>query len=122
MEEERHYNELTGYGHVGHGSLVTPPMSRARTTSSPVPTRPLSPNDRSNSIHSHLLIYLVNIKIFHLRSLQSRGPSGRAQSSIRKSRAFQSSESLRAVPNVRPNFECRGAIVVTSSSCKFATL
>lgn len=47
MEEERHYNELTGYGHVGHGSLVTPPMSRSRTTSSPVPTRPLSPNDRN---------------------------------------------------------------------------
>ena len=49
MEEERHYNELTGYGH-GVGSLGvsiggSTPVNRSRTTSSPVPTnRPLSPS------------------------------------------------------------------------------
>lgn len=47
MEEERHYNELTGYGHVGSLGVVTP-VNRSRTTSSPVPTnRPLSPSSKS---------------------------------------------------------------------------
>jgi len=48
MEEERHYNELTGYGHVGSLGVSiggTTPVNRSRTTSSPVPTnRPLSPS------------------------------------------------------------------------------
>nr|CAG4646425.1 EOG090X09V8 [Macrothrix elegans] len=45
MEEERHYNELTGYGHVGSIAVSGTPINRTRTTSSPVPTnRPLSPN------------------------------------------------------------------------------
>lgn len=45
MEEERHYNELTGYGHVGSLGVSVTPVNRSRTTSSPVPTnRPLSPS------------------------------------------------------------------------------
>ncbi|XP_032776666.2 coiled-coil domain-containing protein 6 isoform X5 [Daphnia magna] len=44
MEEERHYNELTGYGHVGSLGVTVTPVNRSRTTSSPVPSnRPLSP-------------------------------------------------------------------------------
>uniref|UniRef100_A0A0P5ZQR2 Coiled-coil domain-containing protein n=1 Tax=Daphnia magna TaxID=35525 RepID=A0A0P5ZQR2_9CRUS len=45
MEEERHYNELTGYGHVGSLGVTVTPVNRSRTTSSPVPSnRPLSPS------------------------------------------------------------------------------
>lgn len=48
MEEERHYNELTGYGHASSLGVTiagSTPVSRTRTTSSPVPTtRPLSPS------------------------------------------------------------------------------
>jgi len=48
MEEERHYNELTGYGHAGSLGVTiagSTPVGRTRTTSSPVPTtRPLSPS------------------------------------------------------------------------------
>nr|SVE84388.1 EOG090X09V8 [Daphnia pulex] len=45
MEEERHYNELTGYGHVGSLGVSVTPVNRSRTTSRPVPTnRPLSPS------------------------------------------------------------------------------
>nr|SVE74315.1 EOG090X09V8 [Daphnia barbata] len=45
MEEERHYNELTGYGHVGSLGVSVTPVNRTRTTSSPVPSnRPLSPS------------------------------------------------------------------------------
>lgn len=58
MEEERHYNELTGYGHVGSLGVsigVTTPVNRSRTTSSPVPTnRPLSPSMASNELLSFI--------------------------------------------------------------------
>ena len=51
MEEERHYNELTGYGHAGSLGVTiagSTPVGRTRTTSSPVPTtRPLSPSELS---------------------------------------------------------------------------
>ena len=58
MEEERHYNELTGYGHVGSLGVSVTPVNRSRTTSSTVPTnRPLSP---SNTL---ILTLMVSVSI-----------------------------------------------------------
>ena len=67
MEEERHYNELTGYGHAGSLGVTiagSTPVGRPRTTSSPVPTtRPLSPSQLSyfiiNFFHSSIFIAIL---------------------------------------------------------------
>lgn len=63
MEEERHYNELTGYGHVGSLGVSVTPVNRSRTTSSPVPTnRPLSPSNAFyNPSKQVLRIFLLMI-------------------------------------------------------------
>nr|SVE75260.1 EOG090X09V8 [Daphnia dolichocephala] len=64
MEEERHYNELTGYGHVGSLGVSVTPVNRTRTTSSPVPSnRPLSPSNHLLNVISFTLHPLTAICI-----------------------------------------------------------
>ena len=85
MEEERHYNELTGYGHVGPLGMAisgTTPTNRSRTTSSPVPTnRPLSPGkQQQNNVVSSVLFFsvkenLISINLF-VSGLLSYGREG----------------------------------------------